>query len=197
MHTSPLPVSLHLHSVPATFLSRKTYFKVWFLWPLCSWAAGITTYTNWNRAIDPVMALGSSLGPTRQQQCPCITTGHPDQHGPGNSMALRQQHSLRWLTRVWAFSDPWVIAGVTVTLRVTEPNMTLGRSLALDISKAPSISYSHPDQYVPSNSMVLGQQCSLRSSTECHASTEASVLMGAVDINSDLGLCSHEPRPSP
>lgn len=174
---------------------ENNILKHGFYDPCASWATDITTYPSCSRAINRNMAFGSSLGSNRHQQCPCITIGHPDKHSLGKSMALRQHHSLRWLTRPWTFAEPWVVTGVTVTLRVWPLQ---GHRTKHDLRQKSGLGHLQvprwqlqppPDQYVPSTSMVLGQQRSLRRPNECHASTDASVLMGAMDINSDPGLC--------
>lgn len=120
MHSDPpsLPVSFYLHSVPATSPFRKKYFKSWFLWSLCFMGRRHHHIPQLQQGHKPRHGFCSNLGSNRHQQCPCITIGHPNKHGHGKSMALRQHHSLRWLTRPGTFAEPWVVTGVTVTLRV-------------------------------------------------------------------------------
>lgn len=48
------------------------------------------------------------------------STCHPDQYGPGSSMALRLQRGLRWLSRSQVSGQPWAVTGAYSTQTSTQ-----------------------------------------------------------------------------
>lgn len=90
------------------------------------------------RAMDPVMASSCSPDPDITM-VPSGSVYHSHLYGPGYSMALGHQHSLRWLIRSQATIWPLVATGTTdinadpgCGCRVTDPDMALSSSTGLD-----------------------------------------------------------------
>ncbi|KAL6034808.1 hypothetical protein STEG23_006679, partial [Scotinomys teguina] len=139
------------------------------------------TDSSHSRNTDPDKTLGSCLNPDVT-----IATDHPDQYGPSDSKVLRYQYGLKWLSRLWASTQPLVVKGAIDfnsdpdCCRATDLDMAVDRARH---TMAPGDSVGHLDRHGPSSNMALRYPHNERLQTGPLASIWPFVVPCAMDIN--------------